>query len=260
MGRGFGVAGALDHNIVKRLATEAERAGFATFWANDTPNGDGLESLAAAMTVTNTIRLGVGVIPVDRKPASRIVEQVRGLGLPEDRLTIGIGAGGLSQGALATVEAATLELKGLLTARILVGSLGPKMTRLGGAVADGVLLNWLTTDEAARSSELVRSGATEGGRSAPHIAAYIRVAFGELAYVNLVKESSRYESYPQYKRHFDKMGVPAIETTIFGLSSETLQERLIAYEDELDEVVVRAICAEETVEDYLALLRATAPN
>jgi len=48
MARGFGVAGALDHEIIKELAPAAERSGFATFWANDTPNGDGLASLRAA--------------------------------------------------------------------------------------------------------------------------------------------------------------------------------------------------------------------
>jgi hypothetical protein len=83
---------------------------------------------------------------------------------------------------------------------------------------------------------------------------------GEQAYAKLAEESSRYESYPQYKRHFDRMGVQAIETAIFGLEPESLQFKLSAYEDEVDEAVVRAICANETFENYVSLLRATSPN
>jgi alkanesulfonate monooxygenase SsuD/methylene tetrahydromethanopterin reductase-like flavin-dependent oxidoreductase (luciferase family) len=151
-------------------------------------------------------------------------------------------------------------LKQSLAAQILVGSLGPKMTQLGGSAADGVLLNWLTIDEAASSNELVKSAAIEAGRKSPHIAAYIRVAMGEQAIAKLAEESGRYESYPQYKRHFDRMGVQAIETAVYGAEPDALQSKLAAYEEVVDEAVVRAICANETFEDYVSLLRATAPK
>jgi hypothetical protein len=42
---GFGVAGGLSPEIVRTVAAEAERLGFTTFWANDTPNGDGRRRL-----------------------------------------------------------------------------------------------------------------------------------------------------------------------------------------------------------------------
>ena len=67
--RGFGIAGATDHSLIGELARAAEVAGFQSFWANDTPNGDGLSALAEAQRATRSIRLGVGVIPIDRKPA-----------------------------------------------------------------------------------------------------------------------------------------------------------------------------------------------
>jgi alkanesulfonate monooxygenase SsuD/methylene tetrahydromethanopterin reductase-like flavin-dependent oxidoreductase (luciferase family) len=260
MARGFGVAGALDHEVAGHLAAEAERNGFATFWANDTPSGDGLALLASAARATSAIRLAVGVIPVDRKPASQIIEQVRRLGLPGDRLTIGIGAGEMKSGSLQAVASAAHQLKQSLSARILVGSLGPKMTALGGTAADGALLNWLTADEAANASQLVRDAASGAGLPSPQVAAYIRVALGDRAFEKLSREAARYESYPQYKRHFERMGVPAIETAIFGEEPETLQLRITAYEDEVDEAVVRAISADETFDGYLALLRATSPK
>ena len=83
--RGFGVVGALPHEIVRVIAPAAERAGYATFWVNDTPTGDGLAALRVAADATDAIRLGVGVIPLDRQPAARIADRVAELGLPTER-------------------------------------------------------------------------------------------------------------------------------------------------------------------------------
>jgi alkanesulfonate monooxygenase SsuD/methylene tetrahydromethanopterin reductase-like flavin-dependent oxidoreductase (luciferase family) len=62
--RGLGIAGSLDYRIVEQVASTVEKAGYSSFWANDTPGGEGLASLAAAARVTDIIDLGVGVIPV----------------------------------------------------------------------------------------------------------------------------------------------------------------------------------------------------
>jgi alkanesulfonate monooxygenase SsuD/methylene tetrahydromethanopterin reductase-like flavin-dependent oxidoreductase (luciferase family) len=260
MARSFGVAGALNHEIVSRLAAAAEVAGFATFWANDTPGGDGLESLAVAAREAASVRLGVGVIPIDRKPASAIIEQVKRLDLPEDRLTVGIGAGGLRKGSVKAVRDGAIELKKHLNARILVGALGPKMTALGGEVADGALLNWLTPEYAAKSAEIARNAAAASGHSRTHVATYVRVALGRDALNVLRAEADRYESYRQYAENFARMGVSAFDTTIFSEEPEGLNPRLSMFERELDEVVVRAICADDTVGAYLDLLRATSPR
>jgi alkanesulfonate monooxygenase SsuD/methylene tetrahydromethanopterin reductase-like flavin-dependent oxidoreductase (luciferase family) len=260
MARGFGVAGALDHEIVKRIAPAAERAGFSTFWANDTPTGDGLESLAIAASVTESIRLGVGVIPIDRKPAREIIEEVRRLELPENRLTVGIGSGGLFKGSIKAVLEAAIELEDVLRTRILVGSLGPKMTALGGFNANGSLLNWLTPEYAAKSAKLVRDAASSAGRPETHIAAYVRVALGREALSALKTESDRYGGYPQYARNFSRMGVSAFDTTVYGESAEALQPKLAEFERQVDEVVIRAIVANDQSSDYLELLQATSPD
>src|SRR5690606_4627397 len=92
MGRGFGIAAAVDHEIMKQVAKAAEEAGFSSFWVNDTPGNDGLAGLAAAASVTNSIQLGVGVIPLERRPAAEIASDVKRLNLPQDRLLLGIGS------------------------------------------------------------------------------------------------------------------------------------------------------------------------
>src|ERR671916_2921342 len=108
--RGFGVAGALPQDITRAIAAAAEAAGYHTFWVNDTPQGDGLAALRAAAEVTSQIQLGVGVIPLDRQPADVIASRVDELGLPQQRLIVGIGSGN-PNGGLARVQegASTVE-------------------------------------------------------------------------------------------------------------------------------------------------------
>lgn len=254
--RGFGVSGALDHSIVRAIAPVVAELGYATFWANDVPGGEGLASLAVAAASADDIRLGVGVIPVDRQSPEHIIDRVEALGLPVDRLLVGIGSGGRRQGSVELVRTAikTLHKRGI---RTVVGALGPKMVALSGSDADGVLLNWLTPQAAARSVEMMRGAAS--GRRVEAIA-YVRVAFGDQADARLESESLRYESFPQYAAHFDRMGVRAIDTSVSGPTPAALQAGLLAFDDIVDETVVRAITAEETLEAYLDLARAAAPE
>ncbi len=259
MGRGFGVAGALDRKIVRRVAEEAERLGYDAFWANDTPDGDGLAALAEATEVTTTIRLGVGVIPLDRQPAGRIADRVVELDLPVDRLIVGVGSG-RSKRPLNLVQESVPELRDRTGATVIVGGLGPKMCALAGRVADGILLNWLTPDFAVLSADLVRHAAAQASRPSPLIAAYVRTALGGPASQRLQAEADRYASYPSYAAHFTRMGVPAVETGVAGESPAELQQGLAAFEAAVDQVVVRAVVGNEDLDDYLALLAAAAPR
>lgn len=254
--RGLGVAGALAHEIVRPLATEAERLGYATFWANDTPNGDGLASLAAAASVTKSIRLGVGVIAVDRVPAERIVQRVTELRLPVERLLIGIGSGRTRVGSLDLIRrsAEVLREAGLASA---VGALGPNMVALTGQVADAVLLNWLTPAAATDSTAALQRAAS--GRSVESIA-YVRVGCGDGSSDRLAEEAGRYEAIPAYADHFTRMGVAAVQTCVGGDDPSGIQAGLLAFDGAVDEVVARAIVGDETLESYLTLARAAAPQ
>ena len=252
--RGFGVAGALDHAIVGPLAAEVERLGYATFWTNDTPFGDGLAGLAVAAANTSRIRLAVGVIPVDRSPAERIIGRVAELGLPIDRLLVGIGAGGTKVGSLEMVRnaAVTLRAAELKTA---IAALGPRMVALTGEVADAALFNWQTPAAAADMAAIV---ARSGDRDVEPIG-YVRVGFGPGSAQRLVEEADRYAAIPAYAAHFARYGVKAIDTCVQGDDHATIDRGLSAFDDSLSEVVARAITGEETLEAYLALARAAAP-
>ena len=257
--RGFGVAGALPLDVIRTLAPAAQAAGYQSFWVNDTPQGDGLAALHAAAEATSEIRLGVGVIPLDRQPAETIGRRVVELRLPQDRLIVGIGSGNRN-GGLARVKVGAAILERMLEAPIVVGALGPNMCGLAGSDADGVLLNWLTPDYVAPSAAIVDEAAREAGRPRPLIMGYVRTVFGPGARDVFAEEAGRYGSYPAYAANFARMGTPAEGTAVIGDTADEIRVGLASFTSVLDETVVRAITGEESVEAYLALLEAAAPE
>lgn len=257
--RGFGVAGALPPSLVGEIAKAAEAAGYRSFWVNDTPGGDGLAALRAAAAATATIRLAVGVIPLDRQPPATIAARIVELALPVDRLTVGVGSGSAT-GGLARVREGVPALRERTAATIVVGALGPNMCRVAGEVADGALLNWLTPAYVRPSIDVVRDAAAAAGRPPPRVDAYVRTALGEEAIARLRDEGERYASFPAYGAHFARMAADPTGTAVTGAAPDDIASGLAAFGVALDETVVRAITATDRLEPYLALLTAAAPR
>ncbi len=257
MGRGFGVAAAVSHDVIREVAQEAERLGYSSFWCNDTPGGDGLAGLAAAAALTERIKLGVGVIPLDRRPPAIIARDLEALNFPQERLLLGIGSGGDRR--VSKVREGIEQLHELISAPVIVGALGPKMTSVGGAVGDGVLFNWQTPETAESSGQICRDAATEANRPRPLVMAYVRTALLPQANERLDIEAGRYAKVPAYAAHFERMGVSARDTAVSGPDAATIQPQIAAHEASLDETVIRAITADDTADSILELLRACAP-
>jgi alkanesulfonate monooxygenase SsuD/methylene tetrahydromethanopterin reductase-like flavin-dependent oxidoreductase (luciferase family) len=249
----------LPHDVIRALASAAEAAGYHTFWVNDTPHGDGLAALSVAASVTSEIQLGVGVIPLDRQPADGIASRVDELGLPQQRLIVGIGSGN-PNGGLARVQEGASTLEERLEAPIVVGALGPNMCALAGNSSDGVLLNWLTAEYLAPSAAIVTAAAQEAGRPRPLILGYVRTVYGPGAREVFAEEAGRYGRFPAYAANFTRMGTPAEATAVIGDTSAEIQAGLAPFTSQLDETVVRAITGEESVDAYMALLAAAAPE
>ena len=258
MQRGFGVSALVDHSLIAELSSAAEAAGYATFWVNDVPGANGLEQLQRAQAATNTIRLGVGVLAVDRWSGETIVHEIRRLDLDTDRLVIGIGAGALHKGSLEVTSAVARYVTNASPVRVLIGALGPAMCRLAGTSAGGVILNWLTPDAAEKLSRVTRDGAVESGKATTEIVAYVRTAASRAAQSRLTTESSAYESYPAYARHFARIGSSALGTTVNG-TSEEIDRYFREFSPAVDEVVARAITNGDTLADYLEVLDAAKP-
>lgn len=256
--RGYGISSLVPHDIVRDLAPAAEIAGYAMFWINDLPGASGMAALGVAARAAPTIELGVGMLAVDRWDAQRVAAAVREADIDPRRLTIGIGAGLLTRGSQAAVIDAATGLSEIGARRVVVGSLGPRLTRIGGSDADGVLLNWVTLAAATSLATVARDGASAAGRSV-WTAAYTRVACDPAAADRLRAECEAYVRYPAYARHFARFGMRAADTSMLGDEGE-VNAWLSSFDGILDHVVVRAIAAADTPEAYLAVLRCAAPS
>jgi alkanesulfonate monooxygenase SsuD/methylene tetrahydromethanopterin reductase-like flavin-dependent oxidoreductase (luciferase family) len=249
----LGVAGSLGPDVIARIAPAVENAGFHTLWVNDTPDGDALAALAAAARVTERLHLATGVVPVDRRPADTIAAEVASLDLPIERLTLGIGSGVSKAGALARVRQAVEVLHDAGVPRVVVGALGPKMRRTGAERAEGVLLNWVPPTEARTQADALHAISP-----AAHVAVYVRAAIVPAARERLDTETARYASFPNYAANFERMGVGAADTTIRDVTE--LSDALEAHTAAADEVVLRAVVPDDTVEAYLDFVRRAAPS
>lgn len=283
--RGFGVNASLPPEVIRVAAQTAESLGYDSFWVNDTPDGDGLTSLGEAAAVTETIKLGVGVIPLARRSADSIIDQLQGLNRPIDqerdtgdtvvtrgeaiqvqgltvplnRLLLGVGSGPGGPGALDRVRNGVQALQGSLDTNIYISALGPRMSRLAGEIADGVLFNWFTPNHARTAAEWVRAGVQQAGQPMPQLCSYVRVSLGQAGADRLRQEGARYASIPAYGDHFVRMGAEPIATGIAAAEPDQIREGLGSWEETLDEVVVRAITPDDTIDQILAIVEAGAP-
>ena len=251
---GFALFAGTAPGVIQSSAREAEALGYHSFWVNHPGSTDGLAALALAARETRRIDLGVGVIPLHTRGPESIVEGVRAQALPLDRLLLGVGSP--NPASLKRVREGVAALRGQLQTRLVVAALGPQMCRLAGEVADGVLFNWLTPEYARRSADLVRAGAAAAQRPIPRLYAYVRVALGSAAVERLADEGGRYDGIPAYHAHFVRMGVKPVDTAIAATSADGIKRALAAWDGAVDEVVLRAITAKDTVEDHLTLVRA----
>jgi alkanesulfonate monooxygenase SsuD/methylene tetrahydromethanopterin reductase-like flavin-dependent oxidoreductase (luciferase family) len=257
MGRGFALFAGTAPEIFRACAKEAEALGYTSFWSNYPGSIDGLAALAGAVPVTQRIDLGVGVIPLQTRGPDSIAQDVNALKLPPTRLLLGVGSA--NPGALARVRAGVASLRSQVPARIVVAALGPNMCRLAGEVSDAVLFNWLTPAQTRASAELAREAAAAAGRRPPRIFAYVRLSIGAAAREKLRAEGARYAKVPAYAAHFGRMKAGPLETAVAAGVPSDVPAALEAWGGAVDELILRAITAGETVDEYLNLVRSAKP-
>ena len=257
MGQGFALFAGIASDVIKASAREAEALGYSSFWVNHPGSTDGLAALAQAAGVTTRVALGVGVIPLHTRGPASIVDGARSTRLPLDRLLLGVGSP--NPRSLERVRDGVAEIRKSLQTRIVVAALGPRMCRLAGEIADGVLFNWLTPEYARRSAELVREGAAAAKRKMPTTYAYVRLAMGPAGIARLGDEGGRYAGIPAYAAHFERMGVKPVDTAIAGQTPADIRAGLTKWKGAVDEIVLRAITGQDTVDETLTLVRKAKP-
>lgn len=257
--RGFGVAAGLDPEVATPLAARCTELGYSSIWSNDHPGAKGLETLAAFAEGSSDIDLGVAVIALDRQGPAEIAADIERLGLPTERLWVGVGAG-FSEKPLTKMREALPELREALDGvRIVLAAMGPKMCALGGATYDGVFFNWMTPDFIGGARAQAELGAQQADRHPPPVFGYVRTAVGEDAEQRLAKEESFYRDlHDGYRNHFARLGAPQGTVGVAARDAGEARRALAAYEA-LDTIVVRGL-ASANLEAMSALAEAAAPS
>lgn len=241
--RGLGITAGLDAGVARDLAVLCEQLGYRSLWSNDEAAVPALETLAQFSAVTRQLELGVGVLPLDRHQPAHIAAEIARLGLDPMRLWVGVGSGQLSR-PIQLVRRAVAELRELLPegARIVVAAMRPRMCRLGGAIADGVLLNWMLPAQAAQARRWVQQGADQAGRGAPVVASYVRVAVGPGSRQRLRDEERHYRNINEaHRRHFEAMNVRLGSVGVAASARPGVLDGLAPYHAALDLPIARLL-------------------
>jgi alkanesulfonate monooxygenase SsuD/methylene tetrahydromethanopterin reductase-like flavin-dependent oxidoreductase (luciferase family) len=259
MSRAFGVTAGLSPEIASPLAARCQELGYSSIWSNDHPGAKGLETLAEYAKGADRIDLGVAVIALDRQSPDEIAADIDRLGIPRERLWLGLGAGFTDKPLTAMREALPGLRETLPGIRLVLAAMGPKMSAFGGAEWDGVFFNWMTPEFAVQAREWVDGGASEAGRETPTVFGYVRTAVGNNAEERLAKDEAFYRDLHQgYRSHFDRQGAPEGTVGVAAENAGVAQEELSRYRA-LDTVVVRALTS-ANFEDMSALAEAAAPG
>lgn len=256
--RGLGLRADISTEVIRNAVVAAQDNGYASFWLNNPPRSKALDVLGGIARVATRIHLGVGVIPLSDHRPGDIVHRVRQNSLPMDRLYLGVGSGS-GAGAAERVADGIRAIRSELECCLVIAALGPRMCRLAGAEADGVLFNWLTPQWARHSVEWVQEGAHRAGKPMPRIMAYVRVALGSEAIVRVQQEAGHYEAIPHYRAHIQRMGTSAFATAITAKTPGDIQRGLSAWDGVVDEVIVRAVASSDTVAHVTNLVTAARP-
>jgi alkanesulfonate monooxygenase SsuD/methylene tetrahydromethanopterin reductase-like flavin-dependent oxidoreductase (luciferase family) len=241
MSRAFGVTAGLDPGVAEPLAGRCGMLGYVSMWSNDIPGASGLETLATFARSVPGIDVGVAVLALDRHTPEQSARKIEELGLPHERLWVGVGAG-FSERPLTRMREALPELRERLPdVKLVLAAMGPKMCALAGAGYDGAFLNWMTHEFAARAGE------------------HVRTAVGPDAEERLRKDEAFYRDYHKgYSNHFERLGAEPGSVGVASESPYSADTELARYEA-LDVVVVRAL-ATATVGAMTALAEAVAPG
>ena len=258
--RGLGITAGLEPGLARDLGARCEHLGYHSLWSNDEPAASGLETLSHLAAAAPHIELGVGVLPLDRHQPARIATEIDRLGLDPAKLWIGIGSGQLHS-QIEVLQRAVAELRERLPTqtRIVVAAMRPQLCRLGGALADGVLLNWMLPDHLAEARRWVQAGADDRGRAAPVVASYVRVAVGSGSLQRLHDEEGHYRTINDgHRKHFAAMNAPLGSVGVAASTPPDVQERLTAYQSALDLPIVRVL-ADADATSLTAVADAAAP-
>ena len=257
------------------ICVRAEELGYTDVWTAEVGAVDAFTPLAAVATRASSVRLGTALIPVYTRPPALVAMSAAAVqNLSGGRFVLGIGAsspaivegwmGSSLESPVRRTEEYVALLREMLAGRkvdhdgdtvrshgfrlqvgvdqpvpIHVGALGPRMCRLAGRVADGVLFFLMTPDGVREALEQVHDGAREAGRDPAEIEAFIRlpVSLGDppdLARFMARRLLTGYAIVPAYNASLARQGFADEAEEIAGAWSAGERDRATdAFSDEL---------------------------
>jgi alkanesulfonate monooxygenase SsuD/methylene tetrahydromethanopterin reductase-like flavin-dependent oxidoreductase (luciferase family) len=259
------------------IAQTAEQAGYQALFVPESSGREAFSTLAGLSGHTETLLLGTGVVTiVARRPPTAAMAAATVHEISGGRLILGLGTGPVGPGALDRLRESVTLLRSALAGEevetpgggrfrlsfhpgygpvpIWVAALNPRAMRVGGEVADGVLLNWCPPERVAFARERIREGAEAAGRDPASVtlAVYVRACVGQepgAAMAALAAMAAQYASYPAYRRQFDAVGL--------GEEARAAAEALDAGRpDRVPEELVRRVCLMGDAPEARAGLRA----
>ena len=197
------------------LAGEAEASGYDTLWTGEINGTDAVTTMTLLASRTGRINVASGIIPIQTRTPIVLGMTAASLAqIAPGRIRLGLGVSSkiivnewnslpferpLEQlkeavrvirmvlaGERVNFEGRFYRIRNFRLAQpppekpvpIFLAALGPRMLRLAGEIADGVLLNWIPPEAIPQSLREIEIGAEGAGRTLAdlEIAAYIRTA------------------------------------------------------------------------------------
>ena len=130
------------------------------------------------------------------------------------------------------------------------------MCALVGQLADAVLLSQLTPEGGRERIRQVHEAADQAGRPCPRIYVYVRTALGAPGIAALEQEAEGYTKIPVYAASYRALGTGPLDAAVRATTPEQVRAGLAGWAGLADEVVIRAITADDAPDDVLAILEA----
>ncbi len=254
--------------VVADIEDAAER-GFARAWLGQRDGWDPLAVLAAVGRRAPGIGLGTAIVPTwPRHPLALAAQALTTQAAVGGRLSLGIGPshqvlvegrfglrwerpaqhvedhlavlGPALAGRQVQVRAATVSATGAVTAPgpvppppVLLSAHGPRMLRLAGERADGVITTWVRADALAEHvvPAVVRAAA---GRAAPQVVVGVVASLThdpDAARGYLAETMGMVGQLPSYRRSLDRDGLSGPQDTVLAGDEADLERAVRRYAD-----------------------------